>query len=93
MKNIYGVNNSGNNMKTIPNRRASYGHKELAMLFFPDIQPKSASATLKRWIQRDEELICELKKAGYSEGQRVYSPLQTSILFDHLGEPETFQVK
>lgn len=70
-----------------------YGHAELAMLYFKNIQPKSASTQLSRWIRRDEELWEELLFAGYHKGQKVYTPLQTAILFDHLGDPETWEVK
>lgn len=42
-----------------------YGHAELALLYFKNIQPKSASTQLARWIRRDEELWEELLLAGY----------------------------
>ena len=70
------------------NKQRSYSHKELAMLYFPDIQPKSASQRFTLWITRDEELLDELLKAGYSKKQHLYTPLQTDILFNHLGIPE-----
>ncbi len=75
------------------NEMRIYGHQEIAMLFFPDIQPKSASAQLRKWITRDDELMGELKVTGYRKGQRVYSPLQATIIFDHLGVPETLTLK
>ena len=65
-----------------------YGHTELAMLYFKNIQPKSASTQLARWIRRDEELWEELLLAGYRKGQKIFTPLQTTILVDHLGDPE-----
>lgn len=68
-------------------KKIVYSHMELALLFFPDIQPKSASRQLSRWIMRDEELLAELIQAGYVRGQRLYSPVQVNILFDHLGDP------
>ena len=57
-----------------------YGHTELAMLYFKNIQPKSASTQLARWIRRDEELWEELLLAGYRKGQKIFTPLQTTIL-------------
>ena len=45
-----------------------YGHTELALLYFPDILPKSASSQLALWINRDEELLSDLLKAGYKKG-------------------------
>lgn len=66
------------------------GHQELALCYFPDITPKSASQQLTRWITRDEELLSALTKAGYKRGQRMFTPLQMDILMEHLGEPDTF---
>lgn len=62
---------------------------ELAMFYFPDLQPKSASQRLSSWIERDEELQQDLKSTGFIKGQRLYSPRQTAILLEHLGDPET----
>lgn len=70
-----------------------YGHTELALLYFKNVLPKSASAQLSRWINRDEDLMADLKKAGHRKGQRIYTPLQLSIILDHLGDPETWEVK
>ncbi|WP_288207550.1 DUF4248 domain-containing protein [uncultured Parabacteroides sp.] len=70
-----------------------YGHTELALLYFPDILPKSASSQLALWINRDEELLSDLLKAGYKKGQRMYTPRQVAILVDHLGEPETWKIR
>ena len=78
-------------MSIIVNR--VYGHTELARLYFPDILPKSASSQFSLWINRDEELLAELKKAGYKKGQRMYTPRQVAILRDHLGEPETWKIR
>ena len=49
-----------------------YGHTELARLYFPSILPKSASSQFSLWINRDEDLLAELKKAGYKKSQRIY---------------------
>lgn len=70
-----------------------YSHKELAALYFPDILPESASTQLSRWIHRDEELWNELRHAGYTKKQRLYTPRQVAILMDHLGDPETWNIK
>lgn len=70
-----------------------YGHTELALLYFRNVLPKSASAQLTRWIRRDSDLLEALTKAGYHKGQRLYSPLQLAILLDHLGDPETWNIK
>jgi hypothetical protein len=72
------------------NKKSSYTHKELAMLYFPDVLPDSASRQLSRRILKDDELYAQLLDAGYTRRQRIYSPLQTAILFDHLGNPEAW---
>lgn len=76
-------------MSIIMNR--VYGHTELAILYFPGILAKSASSQLSSWINRDEDLLAELKKAGYKKGQRMYTPRQVAILRDHLGDPKTWK--
>ncbi|MEI3118011.1 MAG: DUF4248 domain-containing protein [Parabacteroides johnsonii] len=48
---------------------------------------------MARWIRRDEELWEELLLAGYRKGQKVFTPLQVTILVDHLGDPETWTIK
>jgi hypothetical protein len=72
-------------------KKTSYTHQELAMLYFPEILPKSASRQLSRRIAQDGELYAGLLGAGYRRHQRMYSPLQTAILFDHLGNPDTWR--
>lgn len=69
-----------------------WGHTELARLYFPGILLKSASAQLSLWIRRDEELLEDLKKAGYRKGQRMFTPCQVEILVDHLGDPESWNI-
>ncbi len=69
-------------------RKPIYSHQELAVLYFPDIRPESASSQLSRWINRDPELLEELRRVGYHKHQRTFTPRQVNILFDHLGDPE-----
>jgi hypothetical protein len=72
------------------NKKTSYTHQELAMLYFPDVLPESASRQLSRRIVKDDELYAELLDAGFTRRQRIYSPLQAAILFDHFGNPEAW---
>lgn len=69
-------------------RKMCYTHKEIAMLYFPDMQPKSASRKLSVWIQNDPGILNELEKTGFRQGCRMFSPLQVEILFSHFGEPD-----
>ncbi len=74
---------------TIPTKtQVVYSHKELALLYFPGSQAKTASAQLTEWILRDKALFEELQLAGYVRGQRLFTPLQVSLLFYYLGAPE-----
>lgn len=66
-----------------------YGFQELAVLYFPDIQPGSASRQLKRCINDDRELSEALHKAGYRNRRRTFTPRQVRIIFHFLGIPET----
>jgi len=68
-------------------KKPMYTHKELALLYFPDITPQSASSQLTRWIRRDPDLMDELIQAGYIKQQRMFTPRQLEILLDHLGYP------
>lgn len=74
-----------------PNRML--GHTELAILYFPYMLPKSASTRLGVLIARDEDLLADLKKAGYMKGQHIFTPRQVTIVLDHLGEPENWNIK
>lgn len=65
-----------------------WGHTELAICYFPHMLVKSASTRLGVMIARDEELLADLKKAGYFKGQRSFTPRQVLIIIDHLGDPE-----
>lgn len=87
------MNNTNNLPDTSGRTKPIYGHKELAMLYFPDIMPESASRQLTRWIHRDPELYEELTRAGYIDRQRVFSPIQTTILFNHLGDPHNWRLR
>lgn len=67
-----------------------YGFKELAVLFYPDVTPRSASRSLRYLIQRDPELLADLTSKGYKSSCRQLSPAQVSCLLGYLGSPENF---
>jgi hypothetical protein len=64
----------------------TYSYKELALLYFPDSSPRSASNAFRRWI-RKEPLASKLTAIGYERYQKVFTPLQARAIIDHLGEP------
>ena len=75
------------------NTNKTYGHQELALLYFPNILPASASTQLSRWIRRDPELLSALEAIGYRKGRRVYTPLQVRVIVEHMGDPENWNIK
>lgn len=74
------------------NTNRVYGHQELALLYFPNILPASASTQLTRWIRRDEDLLSALEAIGYRKGHRIYTPLQVRTIVDHMGDPLNWDI-
>jgi hypothetical protein len=64
----------------------AYGFKELALLYFPNSQPATASSLLRKWV-RLRPLAEKLKEAHYGPGQKILTPRQVEIIVEHVGEP------
>lgn len=67
--------------------KQSIGKSELAKLYFPDSQEKTASAHLMRWIKRNPDLLEALKAVGYHTHDKYFTPRQRDIIFKYLCEP------
>ena len=65
----------------------SYGFQELAQLYLPSIQPRSASARLKAWINRNKSLSKKLHEVGFVKGCRVLTPEMVKAIVGVIGEP------
>jgi hypothetical protein len=65
----------------------SYGYAELACLYLPTLNKKSASNQLRNWIKKNGKLKCALSEAGVQNRQKIFTPKQVRIIIDHLGEP------
>lgn len=65
----------------------SYGLTELGILYNPQLQPDSAAKALRRWINYNIALKLALQEAGWTDGQRKFTPLQTELIVRYLGEP------
>jgi hypothetical protein len=65
----------------------AYGYGELAQLYFPSINKKSASWQLRIWLVANGKVLEELKKSGYKEHKRLLTPAQVKIIVDEFGEP------
>lgn len=64
-----------------------YTVKELALRYFPESTPRSATTQLRRWIVRNTDLLEALHAAGYQSMQRMYTPRQVMLILEYLGEP------
>lgn len=76
---------SKNTTNQLENR--SYGFKELAVLYFPNIAPASASIRLKAWIKDCPELLEALNETHYHLTARVLTPRQSGLIAHAFGSP------
>lgn len=65
----------------------AYGKSELAMLYFPGSQPRTALNHLMAWIKRCRPLMAELDGMGYRTSDKWFTPRHVSAIVSHLGEP------
>ena len=65
----------------------SYSKQELAMLYFPDSDPRTATCHLMRWINRISQLRKELAATGYYPHSKYFTSRQVCAILDYLGEP------
>ena len=59
-----------------------YGRTELAQLYCPDVQPRSAYRRLKAWMALNPRLRPLLRQKG-----RSFTPAQVQRIISVLGEP------
>ena len=64
-----------------------YSKAELAMLYFPDSEPKVAVNHLMRWIYKCKPLMDDLNKTCYSKQAKYLLAQQVRMVVEHLGEP------
>lgn len=65
----------------------SYGFQELATLYLPNIQPRSASIRLRIWIERNPGLFAKLETLGFTKGSRILTPEMVKEIIQIIGEP------
>lgn len=62
----------------------AYGKAELAHLYYGDqVSDSRARKWLKAALEDDAELMRKLNEKGYKNSQRVFSPAQVRVIFDH----------
>ncbi len=64
-----------------------YGVGELACLFLPTLNNRSASNQFRAWIKKNEILKQALVEAGFQNRQKIYTPKQVQIIIEYLGAP------
>lgn len=79
------MTNKPNAPQQLENR--AYGIKELAVLYFPNIAPASASKRLKQWITDSPTLLVELARTNYHTQQRIITPRQKDLIAIAFGSP------
>jgi hypothetical protein len=65
----------------------SYGYCELALLYFPNSNKRSASTQLGRWMQQNEKLKMQLLALGYKPRKKILTPSQVKLIIELFGEP------
>ena len=65
----------------------TYGRTELALCYFPDLNPQGAYRKLQYWIDYYPHLREELEKMGSGLSCRTYMPAQVQLIVGAIGEP------
>lgn len=65
----------------------SYGYCELALLYFPNSNKRSASTQLGRWVRQNEKLKIRLLELGYKPKKKILTPSQVKLIVKLFGEP------
>ena len=65
----------------------SYGYCELALLYFPNNNKKSASTQLGRWVRQNENLKRQLMELGFKPRKKILTPSQVKLIVGFFGEP------
>jgi len=65
----------------------TYTKKELALMYFPDSQPRTAVKHLMAWIRRCTQLSEQLHQMGYCDNTKTFTPRQVRAIVEQLGPP------
>ncbi len=64
-----------------------YTKKELALMYFPESNPRTAVNHLRAWISSCTPLWNLLCQAGYKPSSKSFTPRQVKDIVEYLGEP------
>ena len=65
----------------------AYTKKELALMYFPDSNPRTAVNHLMAWIRRCTPLWGQLQSMGYLTNSKGFTPREVRAIVEQLGEP------
>lgn len=65
----------------------NYTKAELAMMFFPDSQPRTAVRHLMNWIKRNKAISKYLAENGHNPFSKFFTSREVGVIIDNLGEP------
>ena len=65
----------------------TYTKRQLALMYFPDSQPRTAVNHLMAWIRRCTTLWQQLQDMGYQTTCKAFTPREVRAIVNQLGEP------
>ncbi len=65
----------------------AYTKKELALMYFPESNPRTAVNHMMAWIRRCSTLWDDLQSMEYQTKSKAFTPRQVGSIVEHLGEP------
>lgn len=65
----------------------AYTKKELALCYFPEVEPHAAVNRLRTWIERSQPLRAELEGLGYQKNAKWLDARLVEVIVRYLGDP------
>ena len=65
----------------------NYTKAELAMMFFPDSQPRTAVRHLMSWIKRNRAISKYFEEHEHNPFSKFFTSREVRVIIDNLGEP------
>ncbi len=65
----------------------NYTKKELALMFFPDSDPRTAVRHLMSWIKRNKAISDYLAENSHNQFSKYFTSREVGVIINNLGEP------